>query len=367
MAYTEYYVDPGGGNDTTGDGTIGTPWKTVQHALDTITRNATDGDRINVKAGTADTLGAALSLATYGAPVGASPLIIQGYTSAAGDGGIGEINGAGSYAIISTTGCIRFADMKLGNCGSAVILTMGELSEIWNCEVHTTSGIAVIPGMTMRIVGNWFHDCTGTLVIDNNGSQIIAHNYFDVGATTSIIELGSGGMSILFANIIYLSGADTSVNGVHLTAHGQFVAHNVIVSSNANTGRGIYGQYGFAFLENNIIQGWSGAGGDAIQTDTVSTLAANAYYNNTAHETDGASAKWRYMPKASTALAATPFVDVSNGDFDINGTVIGITEAAYPTAYRGLVSTSPKADVGAVQAGAGSGGGVNMPRVRVGH
>lgn len=369
MAYSNYYVDPGAGNDTTGDGAIGTPWKTVQHALDTITRNATDGDRINVKAGTADTLGAALSLATYGTPGLVTPLTIQGYTSVAGDGGIGEINGAGSYGIISTTAVVMFADMKLGNCGSTAVLVIGNYSQVHNCEIHTSSGFAIDPGTHVQIIGNWFHDITAATTVDANSSTAICFNNFNVAAKTTVVALGSSYMSAFVGNTIYVAGADTSVIGVHIVSYGTLVIFNTIISSNANTGRGIYAQYGNGFIANNIIQGWSGAGGDGLEmaAPTGSTLAANAYYNNTAPETDNTTAKWHYVAKAATALGATPFIDAANGDFDINGTIVGVTEAAYPTAYRGLASTSPKADVGAVQAGAGSSGGVNMPRVRVGH
>ena len=103
MALTEYYVAPSSGNDTTGNGlTDGTAWATVQKALDTITAGA-GGDRINVKndSGTDDVLASALTLATYGAPTNAAPLVIQGYTTTAGDGGIGGISGNALVPIIS--------------------------------------------------------------------------------------------------------------------------------------------------------------------------------------------------------------------------------------------------------------------------
>ena len=84
-------TDPTDVKCTQAAGTALLPFHTVQGALDLTTRNATDGDRINVKAGTADTLNATLSYTTYGTPVSGAILIIQGYTSTAGDGGIGEI------------------------------------------------------------------------------------------------------------------------------------------------------------------------------------------------------------------------------------------------------------------------------------
>ena len=85
---TNYYVDPGSGSDVTGTGTVGSPWASVQHALDNITRDATNGDQINIKAGTADVLSSPLTLATYGTTSATAPLSFRGYTSAAEDGGV---------------------------------------------------------------------------------------------------------------------------------------------------------------------------------------------------------------------------------------------------------------------------------------
>ena len=88
---TVYYVDPAIDADS-GAGTVGDPYGDLQHCLDTITRDTGQGDRICVKAGTDEVLAASLTLATYGSPSPYVPLIIQGYTSAAQDGGIGVID-----------------------------------------------------------------------------------------------------------------------------------------------------------------------------------------------------------------------------------------------------------------------------------
>ena len=95
MALTNYFVDPAAGSDDTGDGSIGTPWASVQHALDSITRDATNGDQVNIKSGTADVLAATLDLTTYGTPTATAPLVLRGYTSAANDGGVGVLSGGG--------------------------------------------------------------------------------------------------------------------------------------------------------------------------------------------------------------------------------------------------------------------------------
>lgn len=115
MAITEYYVDPAI-NANSGTGTIGDPFGDLQYGLNTVTRNATDGDRFNIKAGTAEVMAAAIDLTTYGTPTQAAPLIFQGYTSAQGDGGIGEINNGGAnVSVISSTTLtfIHWIDLKL--------------------------------------------------------------------------------------------------------------------------------------------------------------------------------------------------------------------------------------------------------------
>jgi hypothetical protein len=123
---TDYFVDPNAGDDGTGDGSVGNPWATIQNALDTITRDSTNGDRINVQSTTDDVLGSALSLATYGTPAFGAPLVFQGYTSSQGDGGVGGISGNNSVHIFNAAGTdhIYFIDMHLHNTGSNDIFTL---------------------------------------------------------------------------------------------------------------------------------------------------------------------------------------------------------------------------------------------------
>src|SRR5690242_15767610 len=94
---SDYYVDPLNGNDSTGTGTSGNPWQTTQKALNTITRNTTNGDRINIRNTASDVLTGALSFATYGTPTTVAPLILEGYSSTAGDSGIGTLDGNASF------------------------------------------------------------------------------------------------------------------------------------------------------------------------------------------------------------------------------------------------------------------------------
>ena len=63
MAITNYYVDPSI-NANSGTGTIGDPFGDLQYALDTVTRDSTNGDQFNIKAGTAEVLTGTLDFST---------------------------------------------------------------------------------------------------------------------------------------------------------------------------------------------------------------------------------------------------------------------------------------------------------------
>ena len=99
FAGTEYYVDYSAGTDDLAAGrgdTDGDPWQTLKYAIETgITRNSSTGDRINLKGNVTHTVAATASLSDYVVSASeAAPLLIQGYTSAANDGGIAYLAGS---------------------------------------------------------------------------------------------------------------------------------------------------------------------------------------------------------------------------------------------------------------------------------
>jgi len=355
--------DPTDVKCTQHDGTTSLPWHSVQGALDLITRDATNGDRVNVKAGTADVLSAALSLTTYGTPTYAVPLVIQGYTSAAGDGGMGEINNGGANVSVynSATVPVSWIDMKLGNTGTASPLTTGPGSMIGRCEIHTSSSYPRIYtdlALSSALINCYLHDLTGgRLVIMGNGNTlggVIYGCYFSGAPTVSGIYVNGYNASIV-NNIIVLN-TDTSILAIDMQRRGGLIANNTIYCSSANTQTAL-SITGLTNVFNNIVQGYSGAGGTAfLAAGDVIFSGGNAYYNNTTPES--VTAKFHFALAANDTLGASPFVNAATGDFDINGAVSGVTEDAYPQTWPGLSSsTAPKPDKGASQAGAGSGGG----------
>lgn len=359
MAITEYYVDPAI-NANSGTGTIGDPFGDLQYALDTVTRDATNGDRFNVKAGTAEVLAAGLSLATYGTPSNAAPLVIQGYTATAGDGGIGEIDGDGTYSIYSSAANsnknIYLVDLKMGNSGAAVVVTFYQTSVMHNCEIYGSSAAygAYITASN-KISNCYFHDLTGGECLRLNG----ANNIIYACRFTS-----SGGTYLLNANFQYAIiigclfeiDTDTSLTAIRSASGGSVFIGNTIYSASANSGIGIHAPNQAGFAANNVIAGFSGAGGIGMICDKYAFLANNAFYNCTTNISGEASS---IALSPNITLAADPFVNAAGGNFEIDGDS-DASEAAWPQAFKGLATTANAADIGAVQSGAGSGGGVSI-------
>lgn len=322
-ARTNYYVDPAIAANS-GTGTIGDPFGDLQYALNTVTRDSTNGDQFNIKAGTAELLSSALSLATYGNPHSGSfgaPLVFRGYTSAANDGGQGEISCQGNnISVLDAFSSVHWLDMKLGNCGTTWVLGASQSCLIFNCEFHSsrygvmsaTSGL-----LGSGVFGCYFHDCTLNS-LDLAGNFTAIGNYISQSAGTSAINL-AGGSSIrsIEHNIISVSG---SVHGILAAGYYWRIRHNSILSA-GGTGTGIratgdFAGYG-AFAFSNLIEGFSGVGGVGILANSTAqldaVLAANAVYNCTTTY----SVADQQLPNdgSNETLSATPFAKSGSNTF----------------------------------------------------
>lgn len=353
-APTNYYVNPAiAGNS--GTGTLLDPFGDLQYALDTIARDATNGDQINIKVGTAEVLAASLTLATYGTPAEGAPLVLRGYTSAAGDGGIAEVNCNGSTMIANAALTdLVLADLYMHNFGNNNgVYYYGARSLIYHCKLQkgasSPSGKSLINGVK-GIIGCYVYDAgtTGNGIIVGN---IAYGNYIyncPVGINTSNYSA--------IRNIIV-----DCATGITVGDQG-FVSDNTIYNSGSSTGTGISAAAGLsvAFIFNNIIEGYSGAGGKGISgVADIGLLGFNAFYNNTSAE----SLADVYIDLGNDAtLVSSPFTNAAGGDFSLSTAVVGAIDGAFPGAWYGPAGTTDHADIGAVQNGAGAGGNVNHLR-----
>ena len=344
MAATQYYVDPSI-NAASGAGTVGSPYGDLQHALDTVTRDATNGDQFNVKAGTSEILAAALTLATYGVPTAGAPLVIRGYTAAANDGGIGVIDGNGSLAIYATatTDHVTVIDMRLTNCGSATIWTSRYGLVMRNVVIDTTTGIGIDAKQGM-ILGCHFHNIggVGCKVIDG----LVQGNFFKNGTNDFSAAISQLTENVI-GNIISVDGTSNGITFAGNGTSGALIGNSIW--SNAGTGKGITNSGGsreLLGLFNNIVAGFSGVGGIGIEvaaSHVVQTYGHNGLYQNTTPKSIGGDI-YDDLGNDIDPFASDPFTDAANDDFSVST----VAKALGYGNYLGA-STSQFIDIGAVQ------------------
>lgn len=280
-ALPQYYVDPAAGSDTTGTGAIGTPWQTLQHALDTISAG-TYGDQVNLKAGTADVLTADLDFSTYapGSPNAYKKLVVRGYTSAANDGGRGSIDGNASFRI-NALNDTAFIDLEIKNTDPARDGCAGvnNYSQMINVYMHTINRDALggVQGRA-QLIDCRFENISRTACRAMAG--YMRNCYFANGGTYSFTNaLNLSAQGHIHNCFFSLSG---SSNGVDVTSLGN-VCLNCTIFSNGGTGTGYKNNStdarGSVFTE-NIVAGFSGTGG--IGCDNTSEYGL-IFTNNTFH------------------------------------------------------------------------------------
>lgn len=321
MALTEIYVDPSIAADS-GSGTIGDPYGDLEYAIEQNALGA-GGTRLNIKSGTAEVLAAQLDTAfadtsTTAAwtPTETAQVVIQGYTSAAGDGGKGEISGGGSVGIIATSrNYINFVDIIAHNCGSENIINLNNFSSVIRCKVGNSTGFGVDVNVGGVVRENYIYGVTGSGIIGNEA--VIAYNdiHDTDGAITSAIACN--GQCWVYRNLIWLDNA--SANGIN--SHDNCgVESNSIYQNAAGTGAGIYQQTNTigGSLMNNLIQGFSGSGGDAIRADGSNT-GMKQWGGNSAYDCESnypSPALFELITTTTNeALTRSPFADAPNRDF----------------------------------------------------
>lgn len=288
MAITQYYVDPSI-NANSGTGTIGDPFGDLQYALDTVTRDSTNGDQFNIKSGTAEVLTAELSFASYGTTTAAAPAVFAGYTSAANDGGIGVIDGnAGGFRFAYNFYTV-WKDLELRNSGNNAILVGNSTYTIAiNCTFHgaSSSSASSPAAWRMRCYGCNFYDCiTGAYE-----SNCFGCGFFD-GSNRSFNRAIYAGSNQI-GNVIHTTG--TGISG-HNSGAG-LVANNSIRMTSSNYGISFSGSQNGRQIVDNLIEGQYG-----ILALTPSVFRNSVFASNTAYNLANATFD------SNETLSASPF------------------------------------------------------------
>lgn len=345
MSFNEYYIDPVSGDDTTGDGSKSTPWATLQKGLDTVTaRTGSNADRFNMKDSGGDVLSSALSLATYGSPTVTAPLVIQGYTTDEGDGGIGEIDGNNSVAIISEAAIdwVCFIDMKLHNTGANSIVTLDDFCMFYNCEfTNNSSGDGIQLDNSNLIMNCKFSDIDD-FCLDLGSANFVAFNWFDdAGASVPIAHIrANDNGNVYYRNILKCASGCQGIRAV-----GYAVLLNNSFWANAGTGAAVWDvdlTVACLAILNNIVSGFSGTGGDAFDINSLEPFFVFGG-NHTHNCTNDYSANEAILDLGDndTNDSTAPFADPANDDFepqDVDSVKKGASAGALPhdaDAWRG--------------------------------
>ena len=325
MSYTEVYIDPSIGTDS-GSGTAGDPFGNTQYALDNSTFDSTNGTRFNIRDSAADLLSATLDTSTF-ASVWSSAAnirtVFEGYTSVPGDGGLAELQFAGTIWDDSSIWRSLFRRIRFNGIGiaSGTFCNFGAIrSGVVDCEFINAGGADL--GITMNsdsfFVGNKCLDFNGTEGIRVGTNNIIVGNYFS-GSATRLVRTNTAQVS---RNLLAYSGANYAIS----LQKNSDVNHNSIIATSASAGAGIMVDawtgytWNTMFIRNNIITGFSAAGGRGIDF-SYSGIAGGAYSGNAVYdcETDYAGSPgdgWGFGPLADNeSLAADPFARSGSNTF----------------------------------------------------
>jgi len=319
---TVYFVDPAIAADS-GAGTVGDPYGDLQYCLDTITRDTGQGDRICVKAGTDEVLAASLTLATYGTPSAYVPLIIQGYTSAAQDGGIGVIdcNGVTGMASSGYDGIMTY-DMEWKNSGTGNhILNLDNYCTAINCKFtgpcntcyYTWGGV-----YTLVAFCDFYNPSGSCMLIGVNGGAF--WNYLLDGPATwnPGVYLSYG--SNFIGNIIVGTDVATTTHGIYDYYESAVIANNSFYRSN-NWGIAIHAvRQNNTSCYNNLIEGWNTGINNSLST-RFQLMRNNACFNTTTPFAAYGAPLYQTSGVGDddigqvAILSESPFRDATNKDF----------------------------------------------------
>lgn len=356
-APTIYYVDSDIGTDT-GAGTTGDPYGNIQHALDSVTRDAANGDRFKGKGG--DVLSASLDLTSYGAPAYNVPLIFDKWNA------VWDLDGNdGNFSIMSAAAGLHFLNLKLHNTGTATVVGIGQHSSIQGCEIANSSGNGADLTSYSAFIGNHVHDIGGYGVTTDYRLNVFGNYFRNDGTHDFTAAIYANTECAIVRNIISIDGAS---DGILRPYFATLVAFNSILSA-GGTGVGIKDltlSRLITGIVNNLVEGFSGAGGVGIQSKgSVSPAAAygyNALYNNTLNYDVDYDRVINSLGDDET-LGSSPFAKSGSDTFanrfnyfaPLN--VDNVQGGAWPSGCR--------LDKGAVQHADPSGGSVNTPALSV--
>ena len=215
-------------------------------------------------------------------------------------------------------------------------MQIGVGSLVQRCHIHNCGAAGISIESTGAALDNFLKNDGSndfTVGIDLRGSGSIAeNNVISVDGSSIGIRAGNNSSQIIKNNSIYSSGG---------------TGDGIVISTSRRD----------VTVENNIVEGFSGVGGEGLNLPASTSLILygnNKYYNNATNETLTGDIYINLGNNA--ALGASPFTNPAGDDFSVS---TAVKAGAYPSSFKGS-STNQYLDVGAVQRqeAGGKGGGI---------
>lgn len=349
---TRYYVDPVIAANS-GTGTIGDPFGDLQYALDTVSRNATTGDRFTLVNGTAEILVASLSLATYGTPTEQAPLCIEGDDP----DNRAEIDLNGVSSLFGVTGSgptLHLSHLTIHN-GSGALIDIDVTSQLFatNCKFY--DGSTTLAG-TVRAYFRACHFHTFTdRALDLVNFAHVSHCYFEPGTYANpqhyiYVDFLTPRCGVIEHNV-FKTGNDTDAIAIDSDRPWTVTNNTIYCAAGTGTGIAISSGYNHTVL-NNYVEGFSGSGGHGYKLDSGASLAQygfNSAYDNETNYAENAAIC--VALGGNETLGSSALTNAASDDFSATAALAG---TAYPDVTYGDTSTQTFLDRGGPQREAGA-------------
>ena len=338
----DWYCDYATGNDSTGSGTSGSPYQTLQKCVDSATR----GDTIYVANTSAQVFSSALSFGTGYTAIGTGETLITGWDNGgslsltvpgtAGTIPAGKIDATGLTVSWATSiqPYVTVSDMII-DCGTS---WQGvSTNSYWNffrCHfLSTVKTNGYVVGNSRRLIS-----CT----VEGFGLEnvhTICNCFFNNVPAYAVYNGGSR----MFGNF-FLGGSSYTGASPLVDPHGTdtIIMNNTFVSPSARTGPLLL-LSGDQLVANNVFQGANGVGGSGINANSAHHLLSNnIFYDCTSNVVNDSLV--RYHSPNVTASAAL-YTDAGTNQWEASSEV---ESSFYPTGYI-ETSTQTYKDAGAIE------------------
>lgn len=367
------YVDNSSGNDTTGSGTTGSPYKTITKAISVCN----GGDTIWLSNSSAFTLTTAIVWTGAGSTTAisvAAPLIIKAWNNGgsivishpSGNIVAAEINGNGAAASIFSTSSmpsyVSLEGIKMHGTTS-LLLTPTTGWNFYQCEFYGNVGgssyMVNCASNTNTFMSCYFHDDNGSLTagLNLNSFSAIIGCFFS-GISGYAVRLS--GNSTLVTNNIFSSSPNGCITS---SAVENYIFNNTFIGTGASSQGGIVLTSAARrhYIYSNLITDFNGTSSTGINfqgSANAQLLGNNGFRNNTSNITSK-NVSGQDLTSHDISETSTPYTNSSAGDYSLVSTAVS-KATALPTGITGT-STLSSIDIGASQRQE-TGGGSSVSR-----